>query len=121
MAATLAHRQPPCQGAATPLWAPCCKWVCPRAATTLTGWSQSVVPASAAPAGYCPRERRWPPLRVAALASDASLPYGLALAAADRPLAWGLGRGLAVGGQHCMGAGRPSSLLPSLRKRNKNA
>ncbi|RWV91245.1 hypothetical protein GW17_00046481 [Ensete ventricosum] len=34
------------------------------------------------------------------------VPYGLALAAAGHPLIGGLGRGLAVGGRLCMGAGR---------------
>ncbi|RWV84657.1 hypothetical protein GW17_00053614, partial [Ensete ventricosum] len=34
------------------------------------------------------------------------LPFGLALAVASRPLATGLGRGLAVGGQLYIGAGR---------------
>ncbi|RWW37905.1 hypothetical protein BHE74_00056925, partial [Ensete ventricosum] len=41
---------------------------------------------------------------------------GRALAAAGRPLTGGLGRGIAVGGRPCMGAGRHSSSLPSLRK-----
>ncbi|RRT63478.1 hypothetical protein B296_00030410, partial [Ensete ventricosum] len=40
------------------------------------------------------------------LASAAGLPFGLALIAASRPLAGGLGRGLAVGGRPYMGAGR---------------
>ncbi|RRT49134.1 hypothetical protein B296_00037955, partial [Ensete ventricosum] len=42
-------------------------------------------------------------------------PCGLALVAAGHPLVGGLGRGLAMGGWPCMGAGRPSSSLPSLR------
>ncbi|RWW10285.1 hypothetical protein GW17_00026178 [Ensete ventricosum] len=62
-----------------PLRASSCKRVCPPAAT--------------APAGCFPRERRRPPLRVAAPTSSADLPCGLALAATDRPLAGGLGRG----------------------------
>ncbi|RWV77005.1 hypothetical protein GW17_00062228 [Ensete ventricosum] len=37
------------------------------------------------------------------------------------PLRAGLGHDLVVGGRPCMGASRPSSSLPSLRKRNKNA
>ncbi|RRT45080.1 hypothetical protein B296_00018537 [Ensete ventricosum] len=55
--------------------------------------------------GCCPRERRRPRLRVVAPASGAGLPCGLALAAADCPLAGGLGRGQAVDGRPCMGAG----------------
>ncbi|RWV94575.1 hypothetical protein GW17_00042875 [Ensete ventricosum] len=38
------------------------------------------------------------------LAGAAGLPFGLALATASRPLVGGLGPGLAVGGQHYMGA-----------------
>ncbi|RWV89810.1 hypothetical protein GW17_00048025 [Ensete ventricosum] len=33
----------------------------------------------------------------------------------------GLGRGLAMGGRPCMGAGRPSSSLSSLQKHSENA
>ncbi|RRT36943.1 hypothetical protein B296_00054647, partial [Ensete ventricosum] len=51
------------------------------------------------------------PLQATAPASDADLPCGLALAIAGRPLARGLARGLAVGGQPCMGAGRGWSPL----------
>ncbi|RRT65899.1 hypothetical protein B296_00014575, partial [Ensete ventricosum] len=48
-------------------------------------------------------------------AGAAGLPFGLALAAANRPLVGGLGRGLAVGGRPSMGAGRgwPPLLLAS--------
>ncbi|RZS14302.1 hypothetical protein BHM03_00045975, partial [Ensete ventricosum] len=71
-----------------PLRAPCCKRVCPRAATT---------PACRS----CPLAS---PLRVDALASGAGLPCGLLpLRAVLASLARGIGRGLAVGG-------RPSSL-----------
>ncbi|RZS22245.1 hypothetical protein BHM03_00054992 [Ensete ventricosum] len=80
-----------------PLQAPPCKQVCSRAA--------------AAPAGYCHRKRRQPPLRAIAPASGVGLPSGLALAAAGRPLPGGLRCGLAVGGRPCMGAGRPSTSL----------
>ncbi|RZS26502.1 hypothetical protein BHM03_00059844, partial [Ensete ventricosum] len=50
------------------------------------------------PTGYCPWERRQPPLQLAASASGAGLPCGLALA---------------VGGRPCMGAscGWPPLLL----------
>ncbi|RWW52221.1 hypothetical protein BHE74_00041368, partial [Ensete ventricosum] len=58
--------------------------------------------------------------RLPPLAGTAGLPFGLALVAASRPLVGGLGRGLAMGGRPYMRAGRPSSLLPSLRKHNKN-
>ncbi|RZR79491.1 hypothetical protein BHM03_00005221 [Ensete ventricosum] len=81
-------------------WASRCKRVCPRVAAAPTGWPQSVMPASVAPAGYCPCERRRPPLHA------------------------GPGRDLAVGGRPCMGAGRgwsPSSSLPLLQKCSKNA
>ncbi|RZS26627.1 hypothetical protein BHM03_00059989, partial [Ensete ventricosum] len=86
------------------------------------------------PVGCCPRERRRLPFRAAAPTSGAGLPYGLALAAADRPLAGGLavgGRpgptwGLAMGGRPGPAwglavAGHPSSSLPLLRKYSKNA
>ncbi|RWV92959.1 hypothetical protein GW17_00044620 [Ensete ventricosum] len=72
-----------------PLWAPYNrshlrmprrKRVCPQAVAT---------PA----AGYCLREWRQPPFRAVARASDVGLPCGLALAAVDRPLVGGLGRG----------------------------
>ncbi|RWW47529.1 hypothetical protein BHE74_00046469, partial [Ensete ventricosum] len=58
----------------------------------------------------CKRACPW----AAAPASGADLPYGLALAAADRPLAGDLGRGLAVDGRPCIRAGRSSSSLPLL-------
>ncbi|RWV93999.1 hypothetical protein GW17_00043503 [Ensete ventricosum] len=103
-----------------PLRASRCKRVCLRATAAPAGWPQPVVPTSVAYVGCCPHKRRRPPLRATALASGASLPCGLALAVADRPLARGLGRGLAVGGRPYMGAGHPSSSLPSLRKYNKN-
>ncbi|RWV79344.1 hypothetical protein GW17_00059535, partial [Ensete ventricosum] len=48
----------------------------------------------------CARRRLLP------LAGAAGLPFGLAPVATNRPLAGGLGRGLAVGGRPCMGAGR---------------
>ncbi|RRT47049.1 hypothetical protein B296_00026910 [Ensete ventricosum] len=51
----------------------------------------------------CPQA---PPLRAVAPVSGAGLPCGLALAIVGRPLAGGLGRGLAVGGRPCMGASR---------------
>ncbi|RWV98286.1 hypothetical protein GW17_00038876 [Ensete ventricosum] len=78
-------------------------------------------PIATLPRGGHPCGRRHRPLQVAALASDIGLPCGLALAAAGHSLVGGLGYGLAVGGRPCMGAGRPSSSLPSLRKRSKNA
>ncbi|RWV79764.1 hypothetical protein GW17_00059052 [Ensete ventricosum] len=52
--------------------------------------------------------------RAAAPASGVGLPCGLALAAADRPLAGDLDRGLAVDGRPCIRVGRSSSSLPSL-------
>ncbi|RWV89718.1 hypothetical protein GW17_00048123, partial [Ensete ventricosum] len=88
--------QAPCNR--PPLRAPRCKRVCPRAATALAGLPQPTVPASATPAGFYPYEWRRPSLRAVAPVSGASLPCGLALAAADRPLVGGLGRSLAVGG-----------------------
>ncbi|RRT53384.1 hypothetical protein B296_00015622 [Ensete ventricosum] len=57
---------------------------------------------------YCPCGRLSP------LAGTVGLPCGLALAAAGRPLAGGLDRGLAMGGWPCMRAGCPSSSLPSM-------
>ncbi|RWW18899.1 hypothetical protein GW17_00017082 [Ensete ventricosum] len=89
-----------------PLRALHCKRLCPRVV---------LLPAGTTPAGCCAFGRLLP------LAGAAGLPFGLALAIASRPQAGGLGRGLAVGGWPCMGAGRPSSSLPSLRKRSKNA
>ncbi|RWV78046.1 hypothetical protein GW17_00061049 [Ensete ventricosum] len=58
---------------------------------------------AAAPCGH-----RWPLFRAT-------------LAASNRPLAGDLCHDLAVGGRPYMGAGRPSSSRPSLRKHNKNA
>ncbi|RZR72480.1 hypothetical protein BHM03_00013903 [Ensete ventricosum] len=49
-----------------PLRAPRCKLVCPGA--------------TAAPAGLCPYERHWPPLRASAPASGTDIPYGQAAA-----------------------------------------
>ncbi|RWV92908.1 hypothetical protein GW17_00044675 [Ensete ventricosum] len=74
---------------------------------------QPTVPAGAAPAGCCPRERRRPPLRIAAPVSGAGLPCGLAMAAAWPWVAgptWGL-----------VMVGCPSSSLLSLQKHSKNA
>ncbi|RWW20974.1 hypothetical protein GW17_00014889 [Ensete ventricosum] len=134
-----------CEGAADygsrdkkpPLRAPRCKHVCPRAATAPAGYCpygllplRATAPASgtglsygllplratlASLAGFCPCERRRPPLRAAAPVSGAGLPCGLALVAVGRPLAGGLGRGLAVGGRPCIGVGRgwPPLLLAS--------
>ncbi|RWW64990.1 hypothetical protein BHE74_00027739, partial [Ensete ventricosum] len=45
-------------------------------------------------------------LQLAPFAGATGLPFGLALVAANRPLAGGLGHGLAMGGRPCMGAGR---------------
>ncbi|RZS01292.1 hypothetical protein BHM03_00031133 [Ensete ventricosum] len=112
-AAALAHWQSPCHGATTPaiggrtvvLWESCtrrqsskffefigagssfslkdaltthpplrashCKWLCPQVA---------LLPAGAAPASCCPYVRQPP------LAGAVGLPFGLALAAASRPL-----------------------------------
>ncbi|RZS15020.1 hypothetical protein BHM03_00046799 [Ensete ventricosum] len=141
--AALARWQPPCQGAATPvagavtllaaglaagnsplrapysrppLWALHCKRLCLRVVAAPAGWPQPTVPAGGTSARkHCPCGLLPP------LAGTVGLPFGLALAKANRPLAGGLGRGLAVGGRPCMGAGRPSSSLPSLQKCSKNA
>ncbi|RZS23259.1 hypothetical protein BHM03_00056159 [Ensete ventricosum] len=51
----------------------------------------------AVPAGDASACRR-PPCGLLPLAGAAGLPFGLALAAANRPLGGGLGRGLAMGG-----------------------
>ncbi|RWW39889.1 hypothetical protein BHE74_00054739 [Ensete ventricosum] len=70
----------------------------------------------------CARRRLLP------LAGAAGLPFGLAPVATNRPLAGGLGRGLAAAWPWVVGLawglavpGRPSSSLPSLRKHSKNA
>ncbi|RWW00676.1 hypothetical protein BHE74_00013092 [Ensete ventricosum] len=78
-----------------------------QAAAALAGWRQSIVPAGGASA-----QSHRPLLP---LAGTAGLPFGLALAAANRPLAGGLGRSLAVGGRPSMGAcrGWPPLLLAS--------
>ncbi|RZS23644.1 hypothetical protein BHM03_00056608, partial [Ensete ventricosum] len=76
-----------------PLRAPRCKRVCPRVIVALTG--------------YCACERRRPPLRAGSGSNRSPRCRG--------PWPWVAGPtwGLAV-------VGRPSSSLPSLRKRSKN-
>ncbi|RRT62938.1 hypothetical protein B296_00002482 [Ensete ventricosum] len=74
---------------------PSYKRVCPRAAIASAGWPHPTVPVGAAPTGCCPCERRRPPLRGAAPASGAGLPYRLALAVA-RPWVADLACGLAA-------------------------
>ncbi|RZS06934.1 hypothetical protein BHM03_00037671, partial [Ensete ventricosum] len=54
------------------------------------------------------------------LAGAAGLPFGLAFAAAGRPLVGGLGSGVAGPARGLTVVGRPSSSLPLLRKCNKN-
>ncbi|RZS25758.1 hypothetical protein BHM03_00059006, partial [Ensete ventricosum] len=88
-----------------------------QAAVPTGGYHSYGLAASTAPTAYCPCGQLLP------LANIAGLPFGLALAIANRPLTGGLSRGLAMGGRPCMGlavAGRPSSSVPSLRKRMKN-
>ncbi|RWW42303.1 hypothetical protein BHE74_00052160, partial [Ensete ventricosum] len=94
----------------SPLRAPHCKRLCPRAAAAPTSWLCTW--AAATHEGGAFARRRCPYGRLPPLAGAASFPFGLAVGAASRPLAGGLGHGLAVGGRPCMGAS--SSLLPSL-------
>ncbi|RWW36614.1 hypothetical protein BHE74_00058355 [Ensete ventricosum] len=88
-----------------PFWALRCKWLCPQAAAALrVGCNRQCLPEAAAPAGGA-SARRHRPCGLLPLAGAVDLPFKLALAAANRPLTGGLGRGLTVVGRPCLGAG----------------
>ncbi|RZS15969.1 hypothetical protein BHM03_00047896 [Ensete ventricosum] len=93
----------PCGWHRRPCWRQPLASVTLQAVAALAGWPQPTVPAGGCrPRGRCFCPYEWLP----PLAGAAGLPFGLALAAASRPLVGGLGRGLAMGGRPCMGAGR---------------
>ncbi|RWW69371.1 hypothetical protein BHE74_00023028, partial [Ensete ventricosum] len=84
------------------------------------GWPRA--PCSRLPL-RAPRCKRLPPLRAGRCRScprAALLPAGAAPMGCWPPFQTGPGHDLTVGGRSCMGAGRPSSSLPSLQKRSKN-
>ncbi|RRT41865.1 hypothetical protein B296_00044002, partial [Ensete ventricosum] len=112
-AATLAHWQPPCQGATTPT-AGVAAHVGDRAGRGRQPLAGALQPApfvgptlqSVVPAGDASPCRGHPYGQLTPLAGVVGLPFELAVAAANRPLAGGLGRGLAMAGRPRMRANR---------------